>query len=102
MNIKQVLNFMMTHKLHAFVPPFTLFSNIENSQNPARKHFEKTNNITCSCLLGHAIFIIMLLCIVNVETSLNLPPCYPGIVHAGTNEVREKLKYGGQMRIISW
>ena len=33
----------MTNKLHEFVPPFTLYLNIQNAQNPARKHFEKTN-----------------------------------------------------------
>ena len=33
----------MTHKLHKFVPPFTLHFNVETAQNPARKHFEKTN-----------------------------------------------------------
>ena len=32
----------MTHKFHEFVPPFTLYLNIENTQNPAWKHFEKT------------------------------------------------------------
>ena len=32
----------MSHKLHKFVPPFTLYLNAENAQNPARKHFEKT------------------------------------------------------------
>ena len=33
----------MTHNLQEFVPPFSLYLNIENAQNPARKHFEKTN-----------------------------------------------------------
>ena len=25
------------------MPPFTLYLNVENAQNPAEKHFEKTN-----------------------------------------------------------
>ena len=33
----------MTHKLHKFVPPFTLYFNVKNAPNPAQKHFEKTN-----------------------------------------------------------
>ena len=33
----------MTNNLHEFVPPFTLYLNVENAQNPAWKHFEKTN-----------------------------------------------------------
>ena len=39
----------MTHKLHIvkFVPPFTLYFNVENAQNPGRKHFEKTNIRMC-------------------------------------------------------
>ena len=31
----------MIHMLHEFVPPFTQYLNIENAQNPSRKHFEK-------------------------------------------------------------
>ena len=41
-NIKLVVNFNMTHDLHEFVPTFNLYLIIENAQNPARKHFEKT------------------------------------------------------------
>ena len=33
----------MTHNLHEFVPPFTLYLTIENAQNPEGKHFEKTS-----------------------------------------------------------
>ena len=33
----------MTHKLHKFVPQFTLYFNVENAQNSVQKHFEKTN-----------------------------------------------------------
>ena len=33
----------MTHNLHEFVPLFTLYLNVQNAQNPSRKHFEKTN-----------------------------------------------------------
>ena len=33
----------MTNNLHEFVPPFTLYLNVENAQNPVQKHFEKTN-----------------------------------------------------------
>ena len=33
----------MTNKLHKFVPPFTLYLNVENAQNPVQKEFEKTN-----------------------------------------------------------
>ena len=33
----------MKHKLHEFVPPFTVYFNTENAQNPVRKHFKKTN-----------------------------------------------------------
>ena len=33
----------MTLKLHKFVPPFTLYLNVGNAQNPAQKHFENTN-----------------------------------------------------------
>ena len=33
----------MTHNLHEFVSPFILYVNIEKAQNPAQKHFEKTN-----------------------------------------------------------
>ena len=33
----------MIHNLHQFVPSFTLNLNAEYAQNPARKHFEKTN-----------------------------------------------------------
>ena len=35
----------MTSNLHEFVPTFPLYLNIENVQNPAQKHFEKTNTI---------------------------------------------------------
>ena len=47
----------MTHKLHAFVPPFTLFLNAENAPNPALKHFEMTNNtgLTVFCFLTKLI-----------------------------------------------
>ena len=38
-----VLNLIMMHKLHEFVPPFTLSLNVENAQYPAGKHFEKCN-----------------------------------------------------------
>ena len=34
----------MINNLHDFVPPFTLYLNVENAQNPVQKHFEKTNN----------------------------------------------------------
>ena len=34
---------MLIHKSHQFVPSFTLNLNFEYAQNPARKHFEKTN-----------------------------------------------------------
>ena len=34
----------MTHNLHEFATPFTLYLNDENAQNPTQKHFEKTNN----------------------------------------------------------
>ena len=33
----------MTHHLHEFAAPFTLYLNIPNAQNPVRKHFDKTN-----------------------------------------------------------
>ena len=33
----------MTINLHEYVPPLTLYLNIENAHNPARKHIEKTN-----------------------------------------------------------
>ena len=33
----------MAHNLHEFGPPFTLYLNIKNAQNPARKYFEKNN-----------------------------------------------------------
>ena len=39
----KVDNFNMTHKLHEFMPPFTVYLNVENAQISARKHFEKTN-----------------------------------------------------------
>ena len=34
----------MTHNLHEFLPSFTVYENVENAQNPAKKRFEKTNN----------------------------------------------------------
>ena len=33
----------MPHKLHEFVPLFILYLTDENGQNPAQKHFEKTD-----------------------------------------------------------
>ena len=35
----------MTHHLHEFVLPFMLYLNVENAQNPAQKHFDKTNKM---------------------------------------------------------
>ena len=42
----QVSLFILKHKLHEFVPLFTLNLSCENVYNPTRKHFEKTNT-TC-------------------------------------------------------
>ena len=39
----------MIHKLHEFVPPFTLYLNVENAKIPARKHFEKTSMSNWAC-----------------------------------------------------
>ena len=44
-NIKYVFSFNMTNNSHEFVPPFSLYLNVENAPNPARKHFEKANRI---------------------------------------------------------
>ena len=46
----QAFDFNIAHKLHEFVPPFTLYMSVENAQKPARKHFDKTNTL-CHCLL---------------------------------------------------
>ena len=43
MNIKNVFNCNVANILHEFVAPFTLYLNVENAQNPAQTHFEKTN-----------------------------------------------------------
>ena len=43
----------MTHKLHEFVPPFTLYLNVENAKNPGWKHFEKTNTQTYAWNTSH-------------------------------------------------
>ena len=47
----------MTNDLHEFVPPFTLYMNVKNVQNPAWKHFEKTNTkyITTPLVYGAGI-----------------------------------------------
>ena len=42
--MKQVFIFNVANNFHKFVPPFTLYFNIKNAQNPAWKHFEKTNS----------------------------------------------------------
>ena len=42
----------MIHKLHEFVPPFTLYLRSENARNPARKHFEKTNKSRAAYTMG--------------------------------------------------
>ena len=33
----------MIDHLYKFVPPFTLYLNVENAPNPVRKYFDKTN-----------------------------------------------------------
>ena len=40
-----MFNFIIIHKLQEFVTPLTVFLSSEKAQNPARKHFEKTNHI---------------------------------------------------------
>ena len=40
-----VFTFNMTTNLYEFMPPFPLYLNLVNAQNPARKHFEKTSSI---------------------------------------------------------
>ena len=41
----------MIHNLHDFEPPFPLYLNFENGENPARKHFEKTTSTLAKNML---------------------------------------------------
>ena len=41
----QVFNFIITHKLQEFMTPLTVYVRSEKAQNPAGRHFEKTNSI---------------------------------------------------------
>ena len=41
--LNKSLTLNMTHNLPDSVSHFTLYLNVEDGQNPARKHFEKTN-----------------------------------------------------------
>ena len=38
-----VFNFNIAHHLREYVPPLTLYLNVEDAQHPAWKHFYKTN-----------------------------------------------------------
>ena len=51
----------MTNNLHEFVPPFTLYLNVENVPNPARKHFEKTNIYYILCSMCDNIVMILVI-----------------------------------------